>query len=729
MPDLSGSRLGGCLFAATTLVSAALMFAVEPMVGKALLPAFGGGATVWTSVMLFFQVALLVGYALAHWSTSAFGPRRTAVMQAALAAIGALALPVVPHVTGTSLGPTLAVIATLCMGYGMAVVAMAGNAPVLQHWFGLSTGREPYRLYAVSNAGSLLGLALYPLYLERALSLPEQGALWRVGFVACMAAVAACALVSLRRLPPHVTPASIPATRPGWKQAATWVCLAALPSSLLLGVTQHLTVNVAPLPFLWTLPLALYLVTFIAAFSAPAASASRGARFQLVTVPLLVVMAAHPGVELDAPGVDILLHLMAFGGAALFCHGRLAGMRPDASGLTGFYLCVSLGGALGGVFNALVAPLLFDRLIEYPLVLSAALLLSRPAVGKGGTATGRARPWLQYVPAALLATMLFLMSSDGGGTILSSRWVSVTAGAVLGALSLTTSRRGIALLLAVGMIGPLYLLPVAGSRIVHSSRDFYGPIRVEERDGKRILVHGTTIHGMQWLDPARSRAPLVYYRAESGIGHLFATLKARREAAGAEPLQVSAVGLGSGTLACYGDAGTRITFIEIDPGMVDVASRVFTFLRDCPGRPVEVGDGRLLIEAKPPGSLDLVIMDAFSGDNVPAHLLTAEAVRDYMSRLRPGGAVAFHITNRYLNLEPIVVSSAVSSGARAYRYDVPSEVGENESGLSASAWMAVTSDPDLEDRLVSDGWKAVRHVPGDPAWTDDRWDLMSVLKR
>lgn len=625
------------------------------MLGKALLPPFGGGAAVWTAVMLFFQLGLLAGSALFHLTTTRLGPGPAAAIHVTLAALGAALLPALPAPRATALGPTADVLATLAAGYGPAVLALGANAAALQAWYARALGAPPWWLYAVSNAGSLAGLAAYPLLLEPLLALSAQGRLWTLGFAACVAGLALCAWLGGRGAsPPRAAAGAIP-----WRQRLAWVGLAALPSSLLLGVTEHVTVSIAPLPLLWVLPLAAYLLSWILAFWRPEPVARLAFWGTILLVPLLLAEAIGPVVSGRRPNLGVLLHVGGLFLAASLAHARLALRRPEPARLTAFYLHLSLGGAMGGFANAVLAPLLFDRVLEYALALAALCLL--PAIGRGRPA------WILWgCVAALMAALPPLFAARSEATL-------------------------------------------------GHARDFYGAVRVRHDGDRIVLAHGRTMHGYQWTDPARRLEPASYYHREAGAGRLIALMQQER----AGQMQAAMVGLGPGTLACYGSERLRLGFIEISPAVLAMARRHFSFLAECGEPEVELGDGRLLLAARPPGSLDLIVLDAYAGAAIPVHLATAEATALFLDRLAPGGALAVHVSNPHFDLAPLVAAAAREAGASAWLFSAAP-------AGTPSDWMALTRDAALAGRLQAEGWRPV--APAARPWRDDRWDLLTARR-
>lgn len=647
------------LFAATVATSAALLFAVQPMLGKALLPPFGGGAAVWTAVMLFFQLGLLAGSALFHVTSTRLGARGAAAVHLGLALVALPLLAPVPVPRETGMSPAIDVLATLSLAYGPAVLVLGANAAALQAWYARVAGDAPWWLYAVSNAGSLAGLAAYPLLLEPNLALSMQGWLWTLGFAACAAGLLACAWPVLRQPSPPVSRQA--AGEVSLRRVLAWVALAALPASLLLGATERVTVTIAPLPLLWVLPLAAYLATWILAFWRPDAAARWGLAGTTLFVPAMLLEVVAPAFGSAFPWAGVLIHVGGLLAAGTLAHARLALLRPEPAGLTRFYLCLSLGGALGGTVNALVAPLLFDRPLEYPLALAALCLL--PALGRGVV------PKLIWGSAAALLAVAPLLDSIGASPV---RW----------------------------------------------GRDFYGAVQVREQGDRLVMAHGRTLHGFQWRDPARALEPTGYYDREAGGGRLLATMLARRDAA-ATPMQAVFVGLGAGAMACYGSDRLRLSYIEISPAVVAAARRWFTFLRDCGNPPVVIADGRIGLQAYPSGSIDVVVLDAYSGASVPVHMATVEGVALFLDRLAPGGAAAFHVSNTHFDLPPLIAAAGREAGATTLSLAAAP-------GGNPSVWVAVTRDADLAAALLADGWSIP--APAATPWRDDRWHLGAALR-
>ena len=718
------------VFATTLFLSSLLMFAVEPIVARTVLPILGGTPMVWNTCVLFFQILLLAGYAYAHGVTAWLGSRRGAAAYGLVLLLPFLTLPfgigpdAQPPAAGNPAGWLLLVLAK---SIGLPFFALAATAPLLQRWFADTdhpSANDPYFLYAASNLGSLLALVMYPVAIEPMLRLRTQNQLWTIGYggfvvAACVAVAAAKKRGSRLDVSSH-TPDAAAETRqpPTWQRRATWIALSFVPSSLMLAVTTFFSTDVAPVPLFWIAPLALYLLTFVIAFSAQSASWQSAAdRYMpLVVLPLVILMIVGGRIPLWQA---IPLHLAAFTMAAVVCHGRLAADRPAPVHLTEFYFWIAFGGMLGGLFNTLAAPVLFSRVIEYPLVLVLALAARR---GRLGEPASRSLNDVVIPIGVGAVTAGFIVWLHPG------RETTMIFCASLGLPALTAySQSRVPLRFAASMATML----VAGSLAANAqgeglyvSRTFFGVYRVtsDEKAGNHSLFHGTTLHGMQSLDPAAAGDPLTYYHRRGPIGQAFASLPPA-----ATRGRIAAVGLGVGTLAAYRTPGQQWTFYEIDPEVERIArtDEYFTFMRAC-GESCQVvlGDARLSLVRAPQRSYGMMILDAFSSDAIPIHLMTSEALDLYLSRLAPGGVLAFHISNRHLNLAPVLGRLAVSHGlaVRLQRH------GDDTPGLFPSWWMVMSRDAKDLGPLASDTrWVVPDVPPSTPLWTDDFSNILSVL--
>ena len=718
------------LAAVTLFLASALLFMVQPMTARHVLPVLGGTPAVWTTCLLFFQVTLLAGYAYSHRAPGFFGSRHRG-FHVAIAALGLLPLCFPIPAFRTAFDGEAAAFGLLLMlasTVGLPCFVLATTAPLVQRWYAASgrTGaKDPYFLYAASNAGSLIGLLAYPLLLEPLSSLGQQRVMWAAAYALVVVLVAACARMRGCEAE-HVAPAApVPARR-----KLLWVLLAFAPSSLLLGVTTHLTTNLAPVPLLWAIPLALYLVTFVIAFSQRRTNEPLPRPTLPQWLPSFLrwtesphpVSAILPAVLLPLAGLFfweraehefgplmILLHVLAFFLVALACHGRLAEARPEPGRLTEYYLWIALGGALGGLFNALVAPLVFPALIEYPLMIAVAcLLLPGPARTRADIVWG--------VSIGALAATLLATKQSREGSVESLR-LSVLGPPVV--LALFVAGRPARLFLAVGsilLVGGLF--NDRGVPVIHRDRSIFGAHHVERlTTNLTCLVNGSILHGAQYHSEQQRREPLTYYHRAGPCGELFAAMAGRIPGG-----RVAAVGLGVGSIAAYGAAGERWTFFEIDAAVARTARSHFTFLSDSAATvDVQIGDGRLLLEKARDGEFGLILLDAFNSDAIPVHLLTREALAIYLSKLAPGGVLAFHVSGRYVDLPPVVLDLAADAGLVAL-YKQGEAIDEIK---CESKWVVMARS--AQD-LAGLAWGDSPARPRKRVWTDDHSSQLGVLK-
>jgi hypothetical protein len=697
------------LFATAIFAGAMLLFLVEPMVARMVLPLFGGSQAVWTTSMLFFQVVLLAGYGYAHASTRLLGPSRQPIVHAFVLVLAVAALPIgrglAPPPANAS--PSLWLLGVLALAVGAPFFVVTTASPLLQRWLvtsGHTAGRDPYFLYAAGNVGSLLALLAYPVVVEPLLTLHQQARLWSIGYVLFVLLCFGCLIVA-RRGGALVQSTSARASVPSlaWKTRARWVATALVPSSLMLGVTTYISTDVASFPLLWVLPLAVYLLTFVVAFARrPLVTSAAAAR--ILPLPVALVFAEmFRVVSLPLP-VTLLTQLLVLFLVGALAHGRLAEERPVPERLTEFYFLLSIGGVLGGALNALVAPLVFNSVVEYPLALVFALALRRGVRGR----------MFDLVPVQLVLVGCLVGLSFVDST---SAVRAVFGGTVLAFLAIG-ARRPLRLTLSFAC---LTMLLAFGSGGLHTERTFFGVLRVTADDGEHQLYHGTTLHGVERFAGPLAGEPLSYYARRGPLGDVFAAYP-RFD-------RVDAIGLGVGTLAAYGRPGERFTFYELDPAVARIASdpRYFTFLRDSRANvQIVLGDGRRTIANVPDGSSDLVIVDAFSSDAVPVHLLTREALELYARKLSPGGLIAFHVTNRHLDLAPVVARAARVLGlAVVERHDRAKGAGV---GRTPSWWVVIARSPERVDPLLErPGWR-IPKVSAGRVWTDDYSNVLSVVK-
>ena len=773
------------LFAAALFVSAFLLFWVQPLVGKMVLPLLGGTPAVWNTCMLFFQALLLAGYAYALALTRWLSARAQGLVHVGLLVVAALALP--PAIDAAASGgvpeggsPAWWLLKTLLVTVGPPFLVLSASAPLLQRWFSRTrdaSASDPYFLYAASNAGSLFALLGFPFLLEPGLTLGRQGRAWAFLYGALAVLVAACAVAALRAPAPGVAAAEGEApAQPfdegardenappvAWRRRLWWVLWAFVPSSLVLGVTTYVTTDLAAVPLLWVIPLSLYLLSFVVVFARRRVIPGWLPARLLPGAALLVALVYLSGAT-EPAWFLILFHLLFLFCAALVCHGQLADDRPVPSRLAEFYLCIAVGGALGGLFNALVAPVVFDTLVEYPLVIVLASYL-RPGFRRergrllglrlGARAKAEApdvdeaeeRPgaldFLLPLLIGLAATALLLVVRRFELTNVER--VALSLGVPLFLLNHFFAPRPLRFALGLGAVvlaSAIFSNPEG--RTLHAARNFYGTHRVlaDDADTLHWLRHGSTLHGKQYTEPAKACEPISYYHREGPLGSVFNALRAKAVVAevkaggGADSsarAAVAVVGLGAGTTAAYARAGDSWTFYEIDPAVVAVARdpRFFTYLSSCARAPIAVvvGDARLRLREAADGAYDLIVLDAFSSDAVPAHLMTREALSLYLSKLAPGGVIAFHVSNRSLELERVAGGIAADAGLQARIFD-DGRQSESEPAHDPSTWVAVARNVEDLGPLASDtNWPEFEPaVYKLQVWRDDFSDVISVFR-
>ena len=669
------------LFAATIFLSSFLLFLVQPMIAKQILPWFGGAASVWTTCLLFFQALLLAGYAYAHASLRLAGPRARTVLQVALLVASAAMLPIIVGPAWKPTGdeePVARILLLLGATIGLPYFMLSTTGPLVQVWYATTLKRIPYRLFSLSNIGSLLALVLYPVAIEPWVATRAQALGWSAAFAAFVLLCAIAAVLGSRARPPSAGNAPEEAageagSDPRGRDYLRWIALAGLASYMLLAVSNHITQNIASIPFLWIPPLALYLLSFILCFDHDGWYPPR------VVLVLLIVALPGMGWLLDSLELQYAIpaYLAGLFLVCMYCHGEIARQRPAARYLTGYYLTISLGGVLGGLAVAVVAPLLLSGYFELGFGLAACamlVLIRRSAADR----------WAKvlFVPVLLFAFFCIYR-----------QWEDY------------------------------------GKDAVVTERDFYGALRVfsEPRDGGELVTlrHGRIMHGAQWVEPPEQRGmPVSYYGPASGLGVVLSALhpgSARR---------LGMVGLGAGTLAAYGKAGDVVRFYEINPQVVNIARTRFHYLGDSRAQvEIALGDARLSLEREAPQRFDVLAIDAFSGDAIPTHLLSAEAMDLYLRHLRPDGAIVFHVTNRYLHLAPVVAKIAASRGLRVGMIEYEPTEEEEDLYHSSSDWVVVTRNAAL--LAHPDVTKVVKPIEvgeSTPLWTDDFNNLVRVLK-
>ena len=680
------------VYAATIFLSAFLLFQVQPLIAKFILPWFGGSAAVWSAALLFFQLLLLAGYLYAHLLIRFLKPKQQFMMHTGLLAASLITLPIIPNPVWRATGvadPTPRILLLLAATVGLPYTMLSATSPLLQAWFVRARkGAVPYRLFALSNFGSMLALISYPTLVEPRMPLHTQGIFWSWGFAVF---AAACVLAAWKAtgVPDHVPEDAFSGTRvaaPGIGDRLLWIGFPACASVLLLAVTSHLTQNVAPIPLLWVVPLSLYLLSFILCFE------SDRLYPRWLFLPLLVVALGvfTWGITLYENNLEIQRLIIALCGSlfvcCMVCHGELSRRRPHPRYLTQFYLLVSLGGALGGLVVAFASPRLFRDYSELPIGLVGC--------------------------AALVACVLWNRAPG----VPRALWI-----------------RGALVLATLGFAGYLgYVELKKENRYVRSVRNFYGVMHVRDDEAdqyvpaERVLVHGTIEHGTQLKEDVKGRIPTSYFGRTSGVYRAIRTLRDSRGA-----LRLGVLGLGAGVTATLAKPGDILHYYEINSLVLDVASHEFGFLKGCPAKPqVFMGDARLVLDAMPSENLDFLAIDAFSSDAVPIHLLTREAYQVYRRHLKPDGVFAIHISNRYLDLKPVVAQSMAEMG---WRGRIVEDDGVDQPYYTGTTWAILSPNEEFFEskNFAGDSNSIVSPLlptPGFPAWTDDFSNIISIIK-
>jgi hypothetical protein len=676
------------LFATTVFLSAFLLFQIQPIIAKMILPWFGGSSSVWSVCMVFFQAELLLGYAYVHWLHEKLSAQRQVIVHLCLLFLSILMLPVAadPSWKGDALtSPSWAVFVVLAFSVGAPYLMLSTTGPLMQAWYAKAfhtpgSEAKPYRLYALSNLASMIALLSYPVVIEPFFAVGVQAQGWSAGYVLFALAAMATGVVVYRRkgnAEVQTRASGAPEARPSVRECLLWIGLAASASILLLTMTRQLTTDVAPVPFLWVLPLSIYLLSFILCFDAP--------RYYvrsvfLIALPLSFIaldFVMNTGMSVPVMIALIALSLFVF---CMVCHGELVRRKPSVRHLTLFYLMMSIGGALGGTFVGLIAPLIFTAYFEMPIGL--------------------------FMCAGLVCVVLWNSTS--------AKWRVVLLLALLG---------------YGWRLADVSFEDINGARVV--MRNFYSQLRITDTQASDIppqhgalrkMSHGGIVHGEQYLNPNLRRTPTAYYCHRSGIGLAIDSL------AQSASLKIGVVGLGAGTLATYGRAGDEMRIYEINEQVLELARREFTYLSDSPAKIIPIlGDGRLMLERETPQQFDLLAMDAFSGDSIPAHLLTLEAMKTYLGHLKPEGILAVHITNQYLDLEPVVSAAAKHFGRVALAFGL--QPNEKEEFCRRSLWVLLLT-PERAANLPEElrTGKILTPPANFKAWTDSFSNLLGILK-
>jgi hypothetical protein len=723
------------ILASTLFVSAFLLFWCEPMVGKMVLPLAGGTAAVWTTCLLFFQIMLLAAYLYAHLLGRLRDIRQQFVIHALVLAVPLAFLPIqfglgpedrIPE------NPVLWLLLRLFAGAGLPFFALATTAPLLQNWFSTTTedsATDPYFLYAASNVGSLSALLIHPFVLEPVFGASRQSRYWFIGYVVLMVMVLVGAVGVVRHLHGELKhPEFKRHSKPTIRMRAYWITASLLPSALMLAVTNHIATNMTSAPFVWVIPLAVYLLTFILAFARNGGvSSARASRaMPLMLLLLLISPAIAAAVGSWSNWLLMVIHVALLFCAALLCHAGLAEHRPGAENLTEFYLWVALGGVLGGAFTAIVAPLIFRTIFEYPLLVVMILFL-RPGSRLSEISRSQLSKWALPACIGVIAGVAFIVL----------RWLEISSGdralpiaivmLTLAVYQLRTYPRAFATICAVGILANTIVLPkyFDADQRLYVGRNFFGAKAVWEdpKHNLRTFVHGNTRHGVENTTPDLQGRPLAYFHQTGPVGDVIAVLDQKQSQ------QMGILGLGAGSMAAYAGPARPITFFEIDPDVESIARRFFTFLDRCAEHcKVIIGDGRLELERLPAGVFDLLMMDAFSSDAVPAHLISREAIELYLSKLAPGGILLFNSTNRFLDVGRLVSELVTDAGLVAFeRQDSTGDLLVD--GKLPSIFVVAARDiRDLRSLPERPGWKRLTRSASFRVWTDDYSSLLPILR-
>lgn len=656
------------LFAFTLCLNALLLFWVQPLIAKMILPLMGGSPSVWNTCMMFFQGMLLAGYAYAHLSVRYFARHVQILLQCGLLLSGLLFLPFVVDSSTilNNVSPLTGLVVLLFTLLAVPLLALCASSPLLQSWFVVTNHRhakDPYFLYVASNLGSLIGLLVFPFLLEPWIKVSTQTLWWSVGFFGIVMLTLMCGISNSAEAV-EVTPSTQPqpAVSITWGNRLHWLILAMLPSSLMLGLTTYITTDIASAPLFWIVPLLLYLLTMMIVFARRPVISLDTSRTMVLVLMVPVAFLFLRKLNFAPFWVVLLLHLSLFFFTALLCHGELVARRPHYQHLTRYYLWLSLGGFLGGVFNAVIAPMIFTNVMEFPIVYALALIVCPPAL---------------------------------------------------------INRKYSAILVGTFMLFFVYHTLDEQKKDVYIERNFYGTVRIKSQKASTVLVHGTTIHGAQFKDPAKQKAISSYY---APIPDILTLLKRKKS-----HLKLATAGLGAGVLACAARPQDEMTFYEIDPSIVKIASnpKFFTYLKLCPPTGgIKMGDARLELAKAKDTYYDAIILDTFSSDAIPMHMLTEEAIAIYLKKLQPGGILAVHISNRHLNLAPVLGAIAGALHINAYYHYF---LADREKGQYASRWVLLMKPERLMDEYWSMlGWKKLPSSKQN-LWTDEYSNILRVL--
>lgn len=717
------------------------------MVGKMVLPILGGAASVWTTCVLFFQIMLLAGYVYTHLLGKLRRLRDQILIHASLMFMALVFLPIrFGAVSGRpSEAPVTWLLAHLLISVGIPFAVISATAPLLQNWLGrtpVSLGRDPYVLYAASNAGSLLALLAYPVLIEPRYGVTAQSRLWLEGYGVLLGMVGFAALLLWRESRFTKTDSEEgsdeTAEAPSWRLRAYWLAASFVPSALMLAVTNHISMNIGSVPFLWVAPLAVYLLTFIMSFARRIRVPTTIVSTISTGVLLLLFPIAAVAVPVHATAIWTMMscHLAILFFGSLLCHSSLADRRPSTKYLTEFYFMLALGGVLGGIFAAIIAPAVFSTTVEYPLLVAAVAFFRQPRSPKTGGG------WLRYAAVVGFGLLVGLalygiiewafidvsQFSIAWDELKENDNLAVLATEIVLILTVLLLRKnvrtfGLAFSIFVGIYAIVLPKQFESASRIFVARDFFGVKKVlySLDENMRKLVHGDTMHGVESLDVTLAGEPLSYYHKTGPIGDVMQMISNHAHQ------HVGVVGLGTGTIAAYGGPARHITFFDVDPQVVDIAHDFFTYIRRCADDcNVIVGDGRLSIQAQPDSEFDLIVLDAFNSDSIPAHLVSREAVRMYMSKLKTGGVLLFHVSNRYLDVEKLATIVSMDEGLPVF---VRHDDDEEPRGKASSDYVAaVRNAEDLDNIPNKESWEQPDKPADIKSWTDDYSNMMSVIR-
>jgi hypothetical protein len=730
-------RTAIAIFTSTLFCSALLMFLIQPMFAKMALPRLGGTAAVWSLALVFFQGVLLLGYGYAHLLVKAFSLRQGVIVHVIVMAAAVISLPIsisadwdIPPDQGQAFW----LLGLFAASVGLPFFAISANAPLLQFWFsrsGHAQSHDPYFLYGASNAGSFAALLVYPVLIEPFLGLAPQSHMWSAGYILLVAMVGSCGFAASVSVPngAHADDGRAADADVTWRDRLRWVLLSFVPSGLLIGATAHIATDLVSAPFMWVVPLAIFLVTFVLTFQTNPWISHRFVLDRLgVIIAPLCLFTLSPATQLWL----VPLHLIAIFALMMACHGELVRLRPSAGKLTEFYFLMSLGGVLGGMFASLAAPNIFNSVIEYPLLMIAGFAFVGAVKGRAAL-TLRFWTLLLLIPAVLVLLWLTLDAAVAIKHLIMICWLLMSL-----ALLLAASREPLAQ--AVVLLSVMFIYQSV-SKIpapIAQSRSFYGVLSVYPLDNGRyhMLAHGTTKHGSQMMKDENglrltsNPVPQSYYYADGPFGSVISHLRQ----GGNRLEEVAVVGLGTGAMLCHALPGENWTFMEIDPEVARIAldPNYFTYLRDCGPSRIVIGDGRLKIQQESPAKFDLIVLDAFSSDSVPAHLLTAEALDLYLSKLKPDGLLVFHISNRFMELASVIEGAARSRNVPVLYNSLDLKFwNPDKARLDLRPYLAVVANsPESFHGLASDpAWHSATAEEVAPAWTDDYSNILGAIWR